>query len=105
MGWCHCSICRRTTGAPAMVWVTVERRALTIEGTPRVYRSSSRAERWFCGECGAQMAFAPDGKPTVDLMIGCFDQPERFAPGEHSFFCEHIGWFDPADGLPRREGD
>lgn len=88
-----------------MVWVTVERRALTIEGTPRVYRSSSKAERWFFGECGAQMAFAPDGKPTVDLMIGCFDQPERFAPGEHSFFCEHIDWFDPADGLPRREGD
>lgn len=104
-GWCHCSICRRTTGAPALVWVTVDRAATVLEGAPRRYRSSATAERWFCGTCGAQLAFAPIGAATFDLMAGLFDEPARVAPRRHVFAADDLGWIGHDDHLPRIADD
>jgi hypothetical protein len=100
-GWCHCTICRRTTGAPALAWVTFPAAAVTIAGAPAIYRSSPAGERVFCPACGAQLAYRGDGATTIDLNVGVFDHPEQFPPAAHGFDADRIPWFDAGAHLPR----
>ncbi|QPH55771.1 GFA family protein [Pontivivens ytuae] len=67
---CHCSLCRTWSGT---IWMGLEAApdAVTVEGTPRSYRSSSFAERAFCPTCGTQLWLRDDDGP-YELMPGLF---------------------------------
>lgn len=65
---CHCSLCRRASGAPFVTWATVSRAEITLtEGRPAWFRSTPRARRGFCPGCGTQLFFAQDAEAPVDL--------------------------------------
>jgi hypothetical protein len=102
-GYCHCAICRRSSGAPVMAFATVKLGAFVVTaGTPRRRRSSGFGERWFCSDCGTQLAMRVDYQPgTLDFTIASLDDPAAAVPGFHIFFGERIPWFDCADELPR----
>ena len=53
--------------------------------------------------CGAPIVFDDTRLDSRWLMIGVFDDPERFVPEMHAFFGEHLDWFDTTDTLPRHE--
>ena len=43
---CHCSICRRTAGAPFVAWFSVRRSAFQfVSGTPAEYDSTAKGKR------------------------------------------------------------
>jgi len=101
-GYCHCSMCRRAAGAPVLAFATVPLEDFAISGHPRRRRSSYFGERWFCGDCGTQLAMHVDHQPdTIDFTIASLDSPERVPPAFHIFFASHIGWFDTADEFAR----
>jgi hypothetical protein len=102
-GYCHCSQCRRSAGAPVLAFATVPRALFVVtSGEPKRRRSSSIGERWFCAACGTQIAMTVAHQPdTIDFTIGSLDEPERVRPAFHIFYGEHIRWFDPADTFPR----
>ncbi|HEY0027823.1 MAG TPA: GFA family protein [Allosphingosinicella sp.] len=106
-GWCHCRICQRVSGAPAMVFATVTEGDLVWtkgEDTLRTFASSSFGHRTFCGACGTPFLMKVNHQPeTVDFSVATLDDPERIAPGFHIFWGSRIGWFEPGDGLPRYE--
>jgi len=55
---CHCSICRRTTGAPFVTWFSVRSPDFRIiKGEPTRFNSTERGVRSFCSRCGTQLAF------------------------------------------------
>ena len=55
---CHCSICRRTTGAPFVTWFSVRRGEFRfVSGKPARFKSSERGTRSFCPRCGGQLTF------------------------------------------------
>jgi len=103
IAYCHCRMCQRASGAPVLVFGTVARAALTIEhGNPRRHRSSDIGERWFCGECGCQLAMHVDYQAdTIDIAVATLDAPEACPPEFHIWHTGRIGWFETADGLPR----
>jgi hypothetical protein len=105
-GYCHCGICRRTSGAPVMAFASVPFAAFEIiAGTPRRRRSSTFGERWFCADCGSPLAMRVDHQPeTIDFTIASLDDPSAVIPAYHLFYADRIGWFDTADALPRHEG-
>ena len=107
-GWCHCRICQRVSGAPAMVFSSVPVGDMVFtQGAELVkrFRSSSFGQRSFCGACGTPFSMEVDHQPeTVDFSVATLDAPERVAPGFHIFWGSRVGWFDPGDGLPRYEG-
>jgi hypothetical protein len=105
-GYCHCGICRRSSGAPVLAFATVPVADFAItRGTPRRRRSSPFGERWFCGGCGSQIAMHVDHQPdTIDFTIALLDEPARVAPTFHLFFDERVEWFDTGDSLPRHAG-
>ena len=103
-GYCHCRICQRTTGTPAMVWAQVSIEAFSyVRGEPAVYQSSARGERRFCPRCGCQLEFRRRPAPTtVEFYVATLDDPLLVRPQLHLFTEERIAWFDTTDHLPRR---
>ncbi|MBV9572333.1 MAG: GFA family protein [Alphaproteobacteria bacterium] len=102
-GYCHCTICRRSAGAPVLAFATVPLdKFVIVEGAPAKRRSSSFGERWFCSGCGTQLAMRVDHQPdTIDFSLASLDDPNVIAPAFHIFTEDRIGWFETADNCPR----
>ena len=105
--YCHCQMCRKAGGAPVVAWATYRIEQVDITGPIKFYRSSERAERGFCPNCGSAMVWrrvAREGGSEVthlDLTVGCFDDPRGLGPGSHIFMESAIPWLHVHDDLPR----
>ena len=100
---CHCTICRRASGAPLVAWFTVPLSRFRLRsGSVSHHRSSARAVRGFCGDCGSALTFVLDDEPDlIDVTIATLDDPESVAPVDHIHTSSQIGWLKACDGLPR----
>src|SRR5262245_51849861 len=103
VAYCHCSMCRRSAGAPVTAWAMFDAGAFEFEqGTPRVHASSPGVERRFCGDCGTPLTYMSDGIPgLVDVTVGSMDRPEALPPQVHVWDGNRIPWVQLADDLPR----
>jgi hypothetical protein len=99
---CHCEDCRRVTGAPCVAWFSVARDGFrVVRGTMRLYASSPKAERGFCGDCGTSLTFAEHGLPgEIDVATASLDDPARVPPVAHLRVARKLPWLRFADGLP-----
>ncbi len=104
-GWCHCRTCQLNSGAPAMAFASVKQGDWVVtEGKAEVrrVRSSSIAERLFCGRCGTPLAIDYDIQPeTFDFSVATLNDPGAVRPEFHIFWASKIAWFDPGDDLPK----
>ncbi|HEX4768731.1 MAG TPA: GFA family protein [Lichenihabitans sp.] len=91
---CHCTDCRRAAGAPAIAWFSVGRAEFRFTaGEPRVFRSSDRAIRRFCPDCGTQLTFEADALPDeVDVTAASLDEPNEVPPRDHSHAGSRVAW-------------
>ena len=84
--YCHCTSCKKHTGAPV------------------VALAGYRRDQVFCGDCGTPMTWEGDGGeegPLVEFLISTLDNPEDFAPQCHIHDQERYSWFETHDQLPR----
>ena len=104
-GYCHCALCRKSTGAPVLAWASYPVDGFSYtRGTPARYRSSGHGHREFCGTCGTQIAYRDsEGARTVDVNVGSLDDPDAAAPRRHIWVSSRLPWFDTADDLPRHD--
>lgn len=100
---CHCRQCQRASGAPAIVWTRAkEPDSGLLDGVPLTYRSSDRARRQFCGDCGSALFLLYDDEPDVVwVATGTLDEPARVPPRGHVWTSSATAPL-PDDGLPRR---
>ena len=99
---CHCSICRRTSGAPFVAWFTVPLASLRFtRGTPASFQSSADGTRSFCPACGTALTFRSARHPQeIDVSTCSLDDPEQFPPKDHTYTSTRLSWVRLADGLP-----
>lgn len=99
---CHCSICRRTTGAPFVAWFSVPRSEFQlVQGTPTRFRSTPKGMRSFCPDCGTQLTFEHDDAPDeIDVTTSSLDDPELLPPKDHTRTSSKLGWVKLTDDLP-----
>lgn len=99
---CHCSICRRTTGAPFVAWFTVRPAEFAIvSGSPSRFASSDHATRAFCPRCGTQLTFQSSRAPSeIDVTTCSLDDPERLPPRDHTRTSAKLSWVALGDHLP-----
>lgn len=78
---CHCTQCRKVSGhfwaaasVPVARWRVTEARGL------RWFRSSAKAQRGFCGECGATLFWLPEADAVFDWGMA-EDHAISFSPG------------------------
>jgi ribosomal protein S18 acetylase RimI-like enzyme len=100
---CHCSMCRKQSGAPALAFVHFRRQDFEwLHGEPARYRSSEFAERGFCPSCGSTLSMHEAVLvERVQVTVGSLDAPHRVRIDDHVWTQEQIPWFRIADGLPR----
>lgn len=100
---CHCSICRKHTGAPIASFVHFPIGSFAwLKEQPKRYRSSEFAERGFCSQCGSTVTMHEDVlSDRVQVAIGSLDQPDRVDVNDHVWTQDQISWFDVRDDLPR----
>ncbi len=103
-GNCHCSMCRKATGAafwtcgPATVssfsW-------LSGEDTVAWYESSPGSRRGFCSNCGSTLVMRDRAFPdTIGFSIAALDTNPATGPVMNIFVGSKAPWFDITDALP-----
>lgn len=101
-GYCHCSLCRRSTGAPVAAFASFPTGGFSYTaGKPKVFQSSSWGQREFCGDCGTQICYRDTEKPkTVDVNSGTLDDLSEVAPQFHIYLESAVPWLAMDDRLP-----
>lgn len=105
--WCHCTMCRRVSGANALPWATVARTDFeVIQGQLKAYASSPGVARGFCATCGSPILFDMACEDAVDITIGTLDAPDRLAPTHHIWTTTALAMSDGLGaGLPRHDAE
>lgn len=103
---CHCSMCRKHSGAPALAFVHFSTASFTwLENLPVWYRSSQYAERGFCPSCGSTVGMREAALgDRVQVCVGSLDEPDRIRIDDHVWVGEKVSWFEIDDELPRFPG-
>lgn len=102
ISYCHCTDCRRATGAPvsAFVGFAADNVRFTI-GEPRLFENGA-ASRSFCATCGSPIAYADARlENQIWFMLGAMDRPEDYVPTLHAYVCEQLRYVHMPDDLPR----
>lgn len=103
---CHCSLCRRVSGAGFVTWLTVRKDRVTLTGTPAWHASSAWARRGFCATCGgAVLAGSDHYERHWDITAGSLDDPDAIRPDRHVFAADRVTWIEIADALPAHGAD
>jgi hypothetical protein len=103
---CHCSRCRKHSGAFGLTQGRVPRegfRLLQGDELVRVYRPAGGMAKAFCSVCGSSLFGGtwPDG-PEVSIRLGALDDDPGIRPQYHSHTASAAPWETlPDDGLPR----
>ena len=109
---CHCSNCRAITGAAFATNMVVDKDAINITGTPKIFKhkadSGAEIETYFCPDCGSQL-FGRNSARTNSLSIraGVLDQTSLVKPSVNIFLDSRIEStpIDPnLKGFPRMPG-
>ncbi|MEL6467592.1 MAG: GFA family protein [Pseudomonadota bacterium] len=102
VAYCHCSDCRRWTGAPVAAFAAVARAEIEAQLPAQPYHASSGAKRWHCPIChsplAASFSYLPD---QLYIPIGIVDQADQLAPEMHSHIDSALPWLHIDDDLPR----
>lgn len=103
---CHCSMCRRHSGAPVLAFVHFPVESFSwLMAEPARYQSSEFAERGFCPECGSTVSMHEAVlADRVQIAVGSLDEPNRVRPDDHVWTNDQIEWFEVSDDLPRFPG-
>lgn len=98
---CHCSMCRRASGAAVATFATFETAAVSWIGELARFDSSEVAWRGFCPRCGSSVCFGFKPRPERSyIAIGTFDDPDPYPAGFHDFRQHKIAWLHVDDDLP-----
>jgi hypothetical protein len=100
---CHCFMCRKHSGAPALAFVHFPAQAfIWVRGQPTRFQSSEFAQRGFCSNCGSTLTMHEEVlADRVQVTVGSLDEPERVRIDDHVWTEQAIPWFQIADPLPR----
>ncbi len=100
---CHCSFCRKISGAAFLTSVAFRAKDFVWSGeAPSRYHSSNGAERAFCKKCGSTLGVFEDALPDwAQVSLGSLDRPQDVVPEDHIWTDSQIPWLKIVDALPR----
>lgn len=106
---CHCTQCRRQSGAAYSVNLIVRASTMTVHGRLNAWddpdtESGAPLGREHCGRCGSPIRSVPSAAPKmVALKAGTLDDPGAFAPAMHIWTKSKLPWVALPDGVPTFE--
>ncbi len=103
---CHCSNCRRATGAAFKPFAGIARAALTVtHGADRlmIYGSKENHDA-HCARCGSMLYSLVRDAAWVHITLGTLIDPPTIRPSAHIFVGSKAPWFTITDDLPQYDG-
>ena len=101
---CHCSQCRRVTGAAFKPFAGVERSALrVVRGALLVVGDAAANHDSHCAACGSLLFSVVRDGAFVHVALGTVEGDPGIRPSAHIFVGSKAVWFEIADGLPQFE--
>ena len=103
---CYCTDCRRSSGAPMVVWAMFPEVSLTLtKGNPKTINSSGAALRSFCADCGSGLFYRNQAvlPGIVDIQSSTLDDPNALPPTIQIQTAERLGWMTHVHELPEFE--
>lgn len=103
---CHCTDCRRSSGAPMVGWTMYPTAAVKVtKGTPKIYKSSANGRRHFCADCGTGLFYVNEVilPGIIDIQSATYDDPNAVPARVHIQTAERIRWMETAHTLPTFE--
>ena len=102
---CHCTDCRKASGAPVTAWAMAAADQVTIKGEPVTYASSEHGRRLFCGACGTSLFYTNDVvfPGMIDVQSATLDDPDSIPLQAQIQTAERIGWMTHLGDLPAFE--
>jgi hypothetical protein len=108
---CHCTDCRRLSGAPFLVniWTEADNVVLTSGKVRSVMlrggESGQPCEAWHCADCGTQLWSRYHASPGDCrwVRVGTLDEPAQFAPDVHIWTRSKMPWVDIPKDTPSFE--
>ena len=102
---CHCSMCRKATGAAFRTRVSLPSAAfrwLAGEELVSRYQSSPGETRTFCRVCGSTLpTFFRDHPDVIGLPLGTLDEDPGIRPTANVYVASKAPWFEITDDLPQ----
>jgi hypothetical protein len=103
LSFCHCTSCRRATGATPVAWGTFSMQDFSIvNGQLAEWRSSPKVTRGFCANCGTSLTYRHDKRPAeIDVTLLSLDDPTVLVPEVHIWVEDKLPWIVIGDGRPQ----
>jgi hypothetical protein len=100
--YCHCSMCRKSGGAPVVAWAIIKTENFDlIQGSTVDCASSDQGFRCFCAVCGSLLLYRHREFDYLEVTIGTLDNPELVEPQVHLFADNQLEWLKLHDSHPR----
>ncbi len=103
---CHCSQCRRATGAACKPFGGIKRDQLTVtKGADNLwtYGDPDDAADFRCKTCGSFLWSVVREGQWVHVTFGTLDQTPAKTPTEHIFAGSKADWEEICDRLPQHD--
>ena len=101
---CHCSMCRRWSGGPALAFET-QSIVLTGEENITSFQSSDWASRSFCKICGTNLYSRMLHGPEIYVSAGTLDDEAGLTLAAEIFHDEKPGYYSFAGDRPCLTGE
>ena len=105
---CHCSQCRKASGASFATNLLVRTEDFEITaGGERLaaFESSPAKHRHFCSRCGSPIfSRAQATEQIVSVRSGTLDGDPELRPGAHYHVASKAPWYEICDGLAQQPG-
>jgi len=103
---CHCSQCRRATGAAFKSFAGIERGRLSLAAGQQdvlLYGDPAQDHDVRCGKCGSLLYSVVRGGAFVHVTLGTLLDVPSIRPGAHIFVGSKAPWFTITDDLPQHD--
>ncbi|PCJ95780.1 MAG: aldehyde-activating protein [Hyphomicrobiales bacterium] len=97
---CHCRMCQKAFGGFYGPLVTATGLEWT-RGAPKIFNSSNKVKRGFCGDCGTPLTY--DWGGDKEVAIGALDDPTIATPTVQVNRNDKLAFVDTLHALPFRE--
>lgn len=107
VGNCHCTTCRKHSGAPYETYISVKADKFKWLNEPKGYiKTGEGSGRTFCKDCGTPLSFDDDDSPKLaSLTVGTIDNPVGMIPEYEIYTSSRMDGVPPVIGAKQFEKD
>lgn len=103
-GYCHCSECRRWTGAPFSVTGGVKEEVFNLtKGMPSLssFKKGKNSTSYFCNNCSTIVYGEVPEYQMIYVMLGTLHGSPSLKPQWHIYTGSKVDWYQIGDDLPQ----